>query len=235
MAQSDKRPTSGGRPPGGGGSRRRTPAPPVKKPFPWGVVAVSAVLGLLLVGILVYAATNQGAGFQSALKKADASVKGVKVYDGLKRTHVDGPVTYAQKPPVGGAHNAVPQQCQVYPSAIADEHAVHSLEHGAVWITYAPSLKAADVAKLKALVEGNPYRMLSPYEGQKKPIALQAWGRQVFVDSPSDKRVNEFLDAYTSGPQAPEQGAACSGTTETGPLKATAPKSSAAPSASPSA
>ncbi|MCU1673179.1 MAG: hypothetical protein JWN77_1292 [Frankiales bacterium] len=227
MAQSDKRPdnrpTSGSRPAGGGG-RRRTPPPPVKKPFPWGVVAVSTVLGLLLVGILVYAVTNQGAGFKSALKTADESVDGVKIYDGLARKHVPSAVTsYKQAPPVGGEHNDVPQTCQVYTAPIANEHAVHSLEHGAVWITYKPDLPAADIAKLRTLAEGDQYRMLSPFPGQSQKIGLQAWGRQLFVDSPDDKRVTAFLKAYTSGPQAPEQGAACSGTTQTGPLAAQAP------------
>ncbi|MCA1711428.1 MAG: DUF3105 domain-containing protein, partial [Actinobacteria bacterium] len=222
MAQSDKRPTSGSRP-AGGGSRRRTPPPPVKKPFPWGIVAISTVLGLLLLGILVYAVKNQGAGFTSALKKADKSVQDVKVYDGEARKHVEGAVSYKQSPPVGGEHNNAPQTCQVYTSPIASEHAVHSLEHGAVWITYKPDLPAADVLKLKTLAEGDQYRLLSPYPGLKSPISLQAWGRQIFVDSPTDKRVTEFLSAYTSGPQAPEQGAACSGTTETGPLAAQAP------------
>src|SRR5687768_16684839 len=99
MAQSTNRPP-GGRPSGdggkpaagksGGGGRRRTPAPQVKKPFPWGVVAVSTVLGLALIGILAYAVTNQGSGFQSALSIADDKVKGLKKFDDLKRSHVAG-------------------------------------------------------------------------------------------------------------------------------------------------
>ena len=44
-------------------SPRAAPPPTkVSKPFPWGVVAGSAVLALFLGGILFYAATNQGAG-----------------------------------------------------------------------------------------------------------------------------------------------------------------------------
>lgn len=216
---SSPRPNSGrGNAPAGG--RRRTP-PPVKKPFPWGVVALSTVLGLLLAGILVYAVKNQGAGFVDPLSKADKSVSGVKKYKEV-RTHVDGAVNYDRTPPAGGKHNAVPQTCAVYAVPIASEHAVHSLEHGAVWVTYRPDLPADEVNKLKSKVEGSQLRLLSPFPGLQSKISLQAWGRQVFVDSASDKRVDAFLDAYTQGPQAPERGS-CEGTRDTGPLKQTAP------------
>jgi len=199
------------------GGRRRTPAPPVKKPFPWGVVAMSAAIGLLLIGILVYAVTNQGSGYLDPLAKADKSVPGVLKFKEA-RDHVNTAVNYSRKPPTGGKHNPVPQQCAVYTEAIADEHAVHSLEHGAVWITYRPDLPADQVASLKAKVSGDPYRLMSPYPGLKSAISLQAWGRQIFVSSASDKKIDKFLSAYTRGPQAPEQGS-CEGNTTTGPLK----------------
>lgn len=213
---SSSRPNSGrGNVPAGG--RRRTPPPPVKKPFPWGVVGTAGILGLLLVAILVYAVTNQGAGFVNPLKAADAKVPGVLKYTEA-RDHVNTTVTYAQNPPAGGKHNPVPQNCAVYTAAIPNEHAVHSLEHGAVWITYRPDLPAAQVASLAAKVTGNPYRMMSPYPGLKTPISLQAWGRQIFVNSASDPKIDKFLDAYTQGPQAPENGV-CQGNSTTGPLQ----------------
>jgi hypothetical protein len=213
---SSSRPNSGrGNAPADG--RRRTPPPPVRKPFPWGVVLTGGVIGLLLVGILVYAATNQGAGFLDPLAKADQSVPGVLKYKEA-RDHVGTTVTYAQSPPAGGKHNAVPQSCAVYTAPIANEHAVHSLEHGAVWVTYRPDLPADQVAALKAKVSGDPYRILSPYPGLKTPISVQAWGRQIFVKSASDSKIDKFLSAYTRGPQAPENGV-CQGNTTTGPLQ----------------
>ena len=122
---SSARPSSGrGAPPAGG--RRRTPPPQVKKPFPWGVAATSAVLGLLLIGILVYAVTNQGSGFIDPLKAADKKVPGVLKYT-ESRDHVEGAVKYDHTPPAGGKHSAVAQDCAVYTTPIANEHAVHSL------------------------------------------------------------------------------------------------------------
>ena len=203
----------------------------MKKPFPWGVLATSAVLGLLLVGIVVYAAVNQGSGATDPLKKADHSVPGVQIIKVAKRSHVQGPVTYDHTPPVGGDHNATPQTCQIYTAPIANEHAVHSLEHGAAWVAYRPDLPATEVGKLTSLVRGNPYRLLSPYPGLPSAISLQAWGRQLTATSASDPSIRKFLDAYTSGPQSPEAGAACTGTQDTGPLSPPAAVLGPSPSA----
>ncbi len=54
--------------------------------------------------------------------------------------HLEEPVTYTENPPVGGVHNPVWQNCGYYAAPIPNETAVHSLEHGAIWITYQPDL-----------------------------------------------------------------------------------------------
>jgi hypothetical protein len=214
-------------------------AAPVKKPFPVGFVLGSATLAALLIAILVYAVQNQGIGDHSSLKYAESQISGLKsTFQHYKRDHVDGPVSYpgqADTPPVGGKHNGVAQSCQGYTEPIANEHAVHSLEHGAVWITYNPdTVSKADIAALTADLEGSPFRMLSPYPGLKSPISLQAWGEQLFVDKASDKRIKTFLKYFTQGPQDLESGSACQGTTATGPVVAPAPSTSTSPSATPS-
>ncbi|MDP9182361.1 MAG: DUF3105 domain-containing protein [Actinomycetota bacterium] len=218
------------------GRARGRKAAPVKKPFPLGFVLGSGALALALIAILYFAATHQGLGDHSSLIYAQSQIDGIHNSDGYKRNHVQGSVTYpgqADTPPVGGNHNGVPQSCQAYTAAIANEHAVHSLEHGAVWMTYNPDkLSAADITKLKGDLEGSPFRLLSPYPGLKSPISLQAWGEQVFVDKADDKRIKAFLKYFTEGPQQLEK-SACQGTTETGPLVVTpAPSSSASPSTS---
>jgi hypothetical protein len=218
-------------------ARSRKPAP-VKKPFPVGFAVGTVVLFALLGSIILYAAKNQGLGDTTSLTYAEHNVSGLVTKHGLSSKHVEGPIDYkdsATIPPIGGNHNTAPESCQVYDKAIANEHAVHSLEHGAVWITYNPSLSSKDVDKLKELVNGDPYRMLSPYPGLKSPVSLQAWGEQIFVDKVSDPRIKKFLDLFTGGPQAPERTAACQGTTATGPLAAAAPVATSTPTASASA
>jgi hypothetical protein len=194
-------------------ARGRKPAP-VKKPFPWGFAAGVLALALFLGGILTYAALNVSLGDKSSLKYAEHQISGLHVDHGRSRNHVDGKfIDYPDQgstPPDGGNHNPNWQSCQVYTSPIANEHAVHSLEHGATWVTYNPDkLSTAQVAALKKLVDGDPYRMMSPYPGLKSPISAQAWGEQLFVDKPGDSRLKKFLTTFTQGPQTPETGASC--------------------------
>ena len=197
-------------------SRKRPPPTKNSKPFPWVMLAGSVLLGAALLGIIVYAAMNQGKGFEDPVEKADKAFTGIQVSDDLERGHVQGEVDYPTPVPVGGPHNNVAQQCAVYEEEIAAEHAVHSLEHGAVWITYRPDLPADQVAALSEQVEGNPYGLMSPQPGQTEPILLRAWGRRLSVPNADDGRIGDFVRTYASGPQTPERGAACSGTSATG-------------------
>ncbi len=103
----------------------------------------------------------------------------------LAHDHVPGPVTYSLTPPVGGQHNADWVNCGIYDKPVPDERAVHNLEHGAVWITYRPSLPASEVSQLQAFVEkqtvlpsaeGAPsrYMDLTPYPGLSSPVVISS-------------------------------------------------------------
>ncbi|WP_329465491.1 DUF3105 domain-containing protein [Streptomyces sp. NBC_01431] len=142
-------------------------------------------------------------------------IAGEKDWDArtLTRNHVTTAVTYPMKPPVGGDHAPVWMNCggDVYPKPVPDMNAVHSLEHGAVWVTYTDKAPAGDVQKLAGKVSRTPYSLMSPYRGQAGAIMLSAWGRQLTVGSADDPRVDQFFTKYVQGPQTPEPGAACTG------------------------
>ena len=137
----------------------------------------------------------------------------VQQYAVPSRNHVQGRVTYSQTPPVGGDHNPVWMNCGVYSSAVVTEAAVHSMEHGAVWITYRSDLATAQVDKLVKLVRGKPYVLLSPWAGTDlpSPVVASAWGLQLKANSADDPTIAAFVAMYAGGPQAPEPGAPCSG------------------------
>ncbi|MDI1462037.1 DUF3105 domain-containing protein [Catellatospora sp. KI3] len=153
-----------------------------------------------------------------------ARINGVKVYapDTLSRNHVaEDAAVYPQSPPVGGDHAQVWQNCQgaVYQVPVPDARAVHSLEHGAVWLAYRPDLDAAQVKTLSDKVAGRDYLLMSPYQGLDAAVSVQAWGYQLKVDSADDPRIDAFITAARIN-AGPEPGAPCAGgTTETGPVK----------------
>ncbi|MCU7825459.1 DUF3105 domain-containing protein [Kitasatospora sp. DSM 101779] len=178
-------------------------------------IVIFGLAGVLLAGMI-------GAGTWIALDAkhdkdakeaaAKAPIQGVQTWDNLSRNHVETKVTYAQTPPVGGDHNPRWANCMgdVYDKPLANENAVHSLEHGAVWVTYNSKASADDIKKLSEKVKATPYTFMSPYPDEKSPITLSAWGTQLNVDSASDPRVEQFFTKYVQGPQTQEPGASCS-------------------------
>lgn len=171
--------------------------------------AGAVALGLVAaVAVPLVNASRERAATEAA---ANAPIEGVEEFEGLTANHVTGTVEYDMSPPVGGDHNAAWLNCGVYEEPVANENAVHSLEHGAVWIAYDPSLPADQVAALRDVVEGEDYALLSPFEDLQAPIVLSAWGSQLEVESADDARIGVFLEKYLQGEQTPEPGAACFG------------------------
>ncbi|WP_051683767.1 DUF3105 domain-containing protein [Blastococcus sp. URHD0036] len=171
--------------------------------------------------LLAGAATLVAAGCSTSVEGAASPASGAGAPLGDTRVadyevgqlHEPGDVEYAESPPVGGPHAAAWADCtgSVYDVPIRPENAVHSLEHGAVWVTYDPALATADdVAALEQLVAGVSHRLLSPYEGLGSAISIQAWNHQLAVDSADDPRLAAFADQLTQDPEnTPEPGATC--------------------------
>ncbi|QRE80644.1 DUF3105 domain-containing protein [Rhodococcus ruber] len=196
---------------------------PKQRQIPWlligGVVAVIALVAVIAASIIPkYQDSQTLAAWTPSESNQDPStaIEGVVTVDYPAGQHIGSTqrVAYDQTPPFGGPHDAIWATCTgtVYPEAIRTENAVHSLEHGAVWITYNPDLvDQAGVDALAAKVDGKSYLMMSPYPGLDSPIALQSWGHQLKVDAADDERIDHFiaslrLNRYTY----PEVGASCS-------------------------
>lgn len=143
---------------------------------------------------------------------AARAIQGVVYTAEPDHLHMPGTLSYDTTPPTGGNHSLYWADCTgtSYPNAIANENAVHMLEHGAVWITYKPGLAADQLNVLKQLVTGQNYMALSPYPGLKTNISLQSWNYQLFVDKASDARIQQFIATLRNNPlTTPEVGASC--------------------------
>lgn len=135
-------------------------------------------------------------------------IEGLQTFSDLERTHVAGPVDYTKDPPVGGNHSGNLQTCGAYDSPVPNELAVHTLEHGAVWLTYSPDLPPSEVDLLRRAAR-QPYVLVSPYPGLPAPIVATSWGRQLRLESARDDRLEQFVTRFRNSPEAPEPGAVC--------------------------
>lgn len=167
--------------------------------------------GLVMAGLLL---TGCSAGEQETTKPTPASpVPGVEVFTGLSNAHLkkgEYPQSYPQSPPVGGPHSPRWLACGVYASAVPKENAVHSIEHGAIWLTYTPDLTPAGVASLAEFTKLSPeYVLVSPYSGQDHVLIATTWGLQLRVDSADDPRLVAFIKAHAGGDQGGEPGVGC--------------------------
>jgi hypothetical protein len=84
---------------------------------------------------------------------------------------------------------------------VRDENAVHSLEHGAVWITYQPDLPQEQIGKLRDLAQSNRFLLISPYPDLPAPVVASAWGKQLRLQSAEDPDLKRFVRFYSQGPQ----------------------------------
>ncbi|MFJ5223804.1 DUF3105 domain-containing protein [Streptomyces sp. NPDC088400] len=178
-------------------------------------ISASALVVAALIGSGVYLLNKESDKKEAREAAAKAPVKDEKSWDAKKlgRNHVTETVSYPMTPPVGGDHNQVWMNCDgdVYKEEIPKVNAVHSLEHGAVWVTYNDKAGDADVKALGEKVGKTPYSLMSPLKDQKGALMLSAWGKQITVDSATDPRVDQFFTKYVQGSQTPEPGAACTG------------------------
>jgi hypothetical protein len=211
----DRKPTTGGASRSGSGGRTRPPTQVVAQQRPWGLIAAAIAVVLFAGAVITYAVIQVNEANAGRVESL-ADIDGVQSFEYTGGEHVPETVPYEQSPPVGGPHDGSWADCTgtVYDVDIRHENAVHSLEHGAVWITYDPeALSDDDVARLADLVEGEPGRMLSPYAGLDSAVSLQSWNHQLKVDSADDERIEQFADFMTFNSEVenayPEVGASC--------------------------
>jgi hypothetical protein len=160
-------------------------------------VGVAAVLLVAGIGYLVF-----------------TSVQRNQVPDGVREFAVEAghtaeTVAYDPIPPVGGEHDPTPQTCGFYAVPVRNENAVHSLEHGAIWVTYRPDLPPDQRDRLRTLANEESKVLVSPFVDLPAPVVASSWGRQLWVDSAEDERLGQFVQRFRGA--APEPGAPCAG------------------------
>jgi hypothetical protein len=136
--------------------------------------------------------------------------EGIEVYPATTNKTLKGPIEYEKAPPTNGDHDPLWQNCGFYEKPVKDRHAVHSMDHGVVWITYRPDLPEGQVDELRPYGEED-YVLVSPYPGQDAPVISTSWRVQLELDGAGDPRLRKFVDQFRISEIAPLSGNRCEG------------------------
>jgi hypothetical protein len=136
------------------------------------------------------------------------------------------PYTYKNRPATSGYHDPspLPPTPKVYDTQPPETNAVHSLEHGAVFIYYLPEadggLPQDVVDRLAVIARGDRATFLAPYPDltPEKALTLTAWNRRQSCPAGGSQGgaslstsnaatiVNGFVTAFECTWNAPENG-----------------------------
>jgi Protein of unknown function (DUF3105) len=136
--------------------------------------------------------------------------RGIEVYPATTNRSVKVPVEYDREPPTNGDHAPIWQNCGLYEKPVQNRYAVHSLDHGVVWITYRPDLPEHQVDELRPY-GGEDYVIVSPYPGQDAPVIATSWRVQLKLDGAGDPRLRKFVEQFRVSERAPLSGNRCAG------------------------
>ncbi|MDP9364781.1 MAG: DUF3105 domain-containing protein [Chloroflexota bacterium] len=173
-------------------------------------------IGIGLFALLAVAGIGYGVYSYVRDQQLNTRPEGVRDFQYAGSDHtasLDETVAYAESPPVGGRHAPSPywQNCGFYDTPVQNESAVHSLEHGAVWIAYRPDLPQEQIDVLRDKAQQQDYLLVSPYDGLQAPVVASSWNHQIELNGAEDERLDQFIRTFKEGPETPELGAACSG------------------------
>ena len=133
---------------------------------------------------------------------------GIEVYPATTNDTVEGPIDYERHPPTNGDHDPLWQNCGFYEESIEDRHAVHSMDHGVVWITYRPDLPERQIKSLRPYGKEN-YVIASPFPGQVAPVIATSWRVQLELNGADDPRLKRFVNQFRISELAPLSGNRC--------------------------
>lgn len=164
--------------------------------------------GVLVVGVVVIAIIGWLAWSNRPVTVSTDELRGEPVTLG-QATHVAAASELQIPegvPPAGGPHFINPLPGGVYNDPVDDGRAIHSLEHGLIWITYKPD--AVSESQLKALREIAEDRtrdvLLSPRAQNRDAVVVTSWGRRQILKAGDTNPIKDFISTNVN--RSPEPG-----------------------------
>lgn len=134
--------------------------------------------------------------------------EGIEVFPATTNETVEGEIEYDRDPPTNGDHAPLWQNCGFYSEPIDNRTAVHSMDHGVVWISYRPDLPADQMETLRGYGD-EEYVIVSPYPDLPAPVVATAWRVQLQLDGADDPRLRQFVEGFKNTELAPLSGNRC--------------------------
>ena len=113
----------------------------------------------------------------------------------VSREHInigDSHEQYNSNPPTSGPH-AGPAPWGFSEQEIADENAIHNLEHGGIWVSY-KDIDDQSVEILRDIARKNSQSVLvTPRAANDSSVAIASWGRLMKMGNVDEQAITEFI------------------------------------------
>ncbi len=156
-----------------------------------------AIVGLLGYGIYAFIKKN--------IPEGEDLSRTIPIME--SRAHIpvgSGHEVYNSNPPTSGPHYEQTARSGFREDIVLDEHIIHNLEHGDVWVAYHPRVSEEIKNGLKQFAAAKV--IIVPRAANETDIALSAWGRLDTFNIESgvfpEQRIRDFINRYTNkGPE----------------------------------
>ncbi len=160
--------------------------------------SIHLAVAFVVIGLIIWFAISQDAKYSKY--KVGRNVENLEpvgqVFENQGQEHIkigSSHPAYNSNPPTSGWHYPQPANWGVYSKPIADELAVHNLEHGGIWISY-KDVDEETKEKLKLIAKANGSSViLSPRDANDAKIILTSWTRLLKLDSYDEAQILDFI------------------------------------------
>lgn len=152
----------------------------IKSILPWAVFLAVVVCGIYWVAVTAEKSSESRPGEEIPI---------------VSREHInvgDPHEPYNSNPPTSGPH-AGPLPWGFSEQEVADEDAIHNLEHGGIWISY-KDLDQQSIDTLREIARENAFSVVvSPREANDSKVAVASWGRLMKLETVEWDAIMEFI------------------------------------------
>jgi thiol-disulfide isomerase/thioredoxin len=164
------------------------------------ILAATALTALVVATWVLLPASGSQDSTTSAPQVAQSSLQ-TETFAIVSQNHIKqgDPTNYNSNPPTSGGHFGTQRPWGVFGGKVADQGAIHNIEHGGIWIAYKPDLDPAQVKQLRQIAAKYPNAVImSPRAENDDPIAVVSWGRVMRLEAVDAAAIDLYIRTYVN-------------------------------------